>query len=480
MRKSRSYFSYAALLLALGIVAASCSSTSEPPETVIVTETVVVEVPGDTVTVTSVVTETVVVEPPAGPAAFNLFGAPTGVEGDALSGFLNVYNENKGTNITFVGSANFEEQLRIRVEGGNPPAAAFTPQPGSICPFAEDGALVSLEDMGFDISSMEDSSGKFWMDLGVCADGKHYGIPWFPNFKSIVHYNKTAFDAAGYTIPATFDDLITLSDQMVADGQTPWCFGFGSGGATGWPGTDWLEDIVVRNSGGDVYGQWFRHEIPFNDPRIVEAFDLFGQIMFGEGYVNGGAANVAAVTFQDSPLPMFSDPPACLMLKQGSFISNFFPEGASEDAGFFPFPTISGNTGALGGGDTLIVFANEDGTVDGAIVEVLKDWITPEWGCVLASPSGGTASALGGHGVEGVERLPGNKDISPDCYETDGAKAIAATITGALAANSFVFDASDLMPPEVGQRSFWDGMVDWTRGTSSQDVADAIEASWPS
>ena len=204
---------------------------------------------------------------------FTLLGAPTGVEADALSGFLDVYNAETGANIDFVGSSDFEQELRIRVEGGNPPVAAFVPQPGSICPFVEDfDALVSLEDMGFDISEMEDNHGKFWMDLGVCEDGQHYGIPWFPNFKSIIFYNKAVFADGGYEIPETWEDLVSLSADMVADGQTPWCFGFGSGDATGWPGTDWLEDIVVRDSGGDFYGQWFRHEVPFNSPEVVSAF----------------------------------------------------------------------------------------------------------------------------------------------------------------------------------------------------------------
>jgi alpha-glucoside transport system substrate-binding protein len=407
--------------------------------------------------------------------AFNLFGAPTGAEADAMTGFLNVYNAENGTDITFVGSPGFEQQLRIRVDGGNPPAVAFVPQPGSICEFADTGALVSLGDMGFDIAEMEANHSKFWMDLGLCDDGEYYGIPWFPNYKSIVFYNTAVFDSEGYSPPATYEDMVALSERMVSDGYTPWCMGFGSGDATGWPGTDWLEDIVVRMHGGEVYDQWWRHDIPFNDPRIVAAFDKFGEIMFGDGFVIGGPENVAGITFQDSPLPMFGDPPGCVMLKQGSFISNFFPEGVTEDDwDVFPFPTIDGNTGAMGGGDTIIVFQD-----DPAIVEIIKDWISPEWQCVLASSTGGGVSQYGGHGVEGVERLPGHKDVDPNCYETDSSRAFAEAITTALGANTFVFDASDLMPPAVGQGSFWEGMVNWTRGTSSQQVADAIEASWP-
>ncbi len=414
-----------------------------------------------------------------GGAEFTLFGAPTGVEGEALGGFVDVYNEETGSNIEFTGSDDFETQLQIRVDGGDPPEVAFTPQPGTICALSEN--LVSLEDMGFDIAEMEANHSKFWMDLGLCEDGNHYGIPWFPNFKSIVFYHQPTFEANGYEIPETYEDLIALSEQVVADGMTPWCFGFESGGATGWPGTDWIEDIFVRMHGGEAYAQWFNHEIPFNDPQVTAAFDKFGELFFGEGFVLGGAPNVVGVNFNDSPGPLFQDPePGCLMLKQGSFIQNVFvdqpdyEDGEESEIAVFPFPSIDGNGGAMGGGDTLIVF---DGSEEN--IQVVKDWISPEWQCVLASASGGGVSDFGGHGVAGVERLPGHKDVNPDCYETDAAKAFAETITGALAENTFVFDASDLMPPAVGQGSFWEGMVNWAQGAGSQEVVDAVEASWP-
>jgi alpha-glucoside transport system substrate-binding protein len=414
--------------------------------------------------------------------SFTLFGAPTGVEGEALQGFIDVYNAEKGTDITFTGSDDFESQLRIRVDGGDPPAVAFTPQPGSICEFADEGALVSLEEMGFDIDEMQANHSKFWMDLGLCADGQHYGIPWFPNFKSIVFYHAPTFEANGYEIPDTWEDMLALSQQIVDDGMTPWCFGFGSGGATGWPGTDWIEDILVRQAGGEIYAQWFNHDIPFNHPAVLEAFETFGELFFADGFVLGGHENVPDVAFQDSPGPLFQDPPGCLMLKQGSFISNFFVDqpdyepGDEDSIRVFPFPSIDGNGGAMGGGDTIIVFDGSD-----EIVQVIRDWISPDWQCTLASPNGGGIAPFGGHGVDGVERLPGHKDVDPDCYDTDSGKAFAASVTEALGANTFAFDASDLMPASVGQGTFWTGMVDWARGQkSSQQVVDEIEASWPS
>src|SRR5688572_16448450 len=134
----------------------------------------------------------------AGPAEFTLFGAPTGVEGEALQGFIDVYNEQTGSSITYTGVSEFEQQLRIQVDGGDPPAVAFTPQPASICSFADEGVLVSLEDMGFDIAAMEANHSKYWMDLGLCEDGNHYGIPWFPNYKSIIFYHIPTFEEGGY------------------------------------------------------------------------------------------------------------------------------------------------------------------------------------------------------------------------------------------------------------------------------------------
>ncbi|MDY7105267.1 MAG: ABC transporter substrate-binding protein [Actinomycetota bacterium] len=413
-------------------------------------------------------------------ADFTLFGAPTGVEGDAMSGFIDVYNEATGSSIEFTGSDDFESQLRIRVDGGDPPAVAFTPQPASICAFADEGALVSLEDMGFDIAQMEADHSEFWMNLGLCEDGNHYGIPWFPNFKSVVFYHAPTFEEMGYEVPETYEDMVSLSQTIVDDGMTPWCFGFESGGATGWPGTDWIEDIYLRLNGADMYSQWYQHEIPFDDPSVVSAFDTMGEIFFGEGFVLGGPDGVSGVNFNDSPGPLFQDPPGCLMLKQGSFISNVFgdqpdyEDGEESEIEVFSFPTIDGNGGAMGGGDTLIVFDDAE-----ANVQAVMDWITPEWQCTLASASGGGVAPYGGHGVEGVERLPGNANVDPACYETDASRTFAETITEALGSNTFVFDASDLMPAAVGQGTFWTAMIDWSGGAPAEEVTATVESSWP-
>ena len=448
------------LLVVFAMIIAACSSDSDDETTTTAASD------DDTATETTAAASDDAVD--VSGTEVSVFSAPTGDEGNSIQATWDVYNEASGSTVTYEGSDDFEAQLRIRVDGGNPPDIAVTPQPGSVCVFADAGELVSLEDMGMDIAALEADHGAFLMDLGVCADGKHYSIPTNVNYKSIVWYNKPVFDAAGYTVPETWDELVALSAQMVADGTTPWCIGLGSDANTGWPGTDWIEDIFVRTNGVDVYNQWARHEIPFNDPSVQAAFDKFGEIMFAEDFVLGGAAGVAAIDFRDAPDPMFNDPPSCMFHRQASFIANFFPEPLPrEDAAFFKFPPIDPSVppAAMGAGELAIVFENRP-----EIAAAILAYAGAELQCVQA----------GGAGVPGIERISANVNTPVDCYTTDSVKTQAAAIVEAIGANAFVFDGSDLMPPAVGQGTFWTGMIDWTRGTATEEVLDTIENSWPS
>jgi alpha-glucoside transport system substrate-binding protein len=396
----------------------------------------------------------------------SVWGAPTGDEGASIQATFDVYGAAEDATVTYTGSDSIEQDTRIAVDGGAPPDIFITPQPGSICEFAGNGDLVSLEDMGFDIAALEAAHGAYLMGLGEC-DGSHYTIPTNTNYKSIIWYNKPAFEAGGYEIPTTWDELLALSQQILDDGTTPWCICFGSEAATGWPGTDWIEDIMVRTAGADVYNQWTSHEIPFNDPSVLHAFDLFGEIMFADGFVLGGADGVAAIDFRDAPDPMFNDPPSCMLHRQASFIANFFPEGVvpGTDADFFDFPDIDGS-GAMGGGELAMVFNDRP-----EVRALLAAYADVPLQCVQAAPKG--------HGVAGIERISANANTPADCYESDTVRKQAEAVAAALGNNSFVFDGSDLMPSAVGQGSFWTGMVDWSRGTPAQEVVDTIEASWP-
>ena len=116
-----------------------------------------------------------------------------------------------------------------------------------------------------------------WMSFGN-VDGTQFGIPVKSDLKSLVWYIPSTFAEYGYTVPTTLDEFYALTDQMIADGHTPLCVGIESGPATGWPFTDWVEELVLRNQGIDYYNQWVTHAVPFNDPPIVEAMQTVADL----------------------------------------------------------------------------------------------------------------------------------------------------------------------------------------------------------
>jgi alpha-glucoside transport system substrate-binding protein len=360
----------------------------------------------------------------------------------------------------------FEEQFQIRAEGGTLDLAAV-PQPGAIPGLVESGSLTSLEDLGMDVDALTELVGESFMALGE-VDGQHYGVPTNINLKSMVWYPKDDFDAAGYEVPETWDDLIALSDQIVADGGTPWCVGFESEGSTGWPATDWMEDIMLRTAGVDAYDQWVAHEIPFNDEAVVTAGERFGEIMFADDYVLGGADQTPSVNFGDAPAPMFQDPPGCWLHRQASFITaqpGWDPEAeAGVDYDWFPLPPID-QEGTLYAGELTVVGSNANRP---EVADFLERFIAEDVQCEMG-------------GVQASSRISPNVNVGPDCYVNEILADASVVLTEALENDTGRFDASDLMPAEVGSGTFWTGMMEYVSSgpDSLQSVLDDIEASWP-
>jgi alpha-glucoside transport system substrate-binding protein len=276
------------------------------------------------------------------------------------------------------------------------------------------------------------------------------------------------FSENGWEIPETWDDLLALSDTIAATGIKPWCAGIESGEATGWPATDWLEDVLLRTAGPDVYDQWVNHEIPFNDPAVVEALDQVGAILKNADYVNGGIGDVnsiATTAFQDGGLPIVEG--QCALHRQAGFYAANWPEGTTvaEDGDAFAFylPTISDEFGrpVLGGGEFVAAFS------DDLAVQALQTYLSSAvWANEKAkfTPAGGWVSA--NTGLDVANLTSPIDQLSAQIFQDPEAV--------------FRFDGSDQMPGEVGSNSFWKEMTAWITGGDTQDALDNIESSWPS
>jgi alpha-glucoside transport system substrate-binding protein len=396
---------------------------------------------------------------------FTVFGPWVGgVEIESFSAVVAAFNERTGANAEYVGSDSLEQQIVIDAQAGSAPHVTFFPQPGLAANMASQGFLSPLPEGSQEWILNNYAAGESWVDLGTYADengaDQLYGFFYNVNLKSLVWYVPDNFADAGYDVPETMEDLIALSDQIVADGGTPWCIGIGSDAATGWPATDWVEDLMLRTQEPSVYDQWVAHEIPFNDPRVVEAIDTFGMFVKTEGWVAGGAQSVGTTDFRDSPAGLFQVPPQCYMHRQASFIPAFFPDGTElgVDADFFYFPSYAekglGNP-VLGGG-TLAAITNDTPGAR-AFMDFLKD---PEAHEIWMATSG---------------FLTPHKGADLNAYSDDTLRAQGEIL---LAADTFRFDGSDLMPGAIGAGAFWTGMVDFVGGASAEEVASNIESAW--
>jgi alpha-glucoside transport system substrate-binding protein len=372
---------------------------------------------------------------------------------------MKAFEQRTGIDVQYEGTKEFETLIFVRAEGGNPPDVAAVPQPGMMNNFAERGSITPL--WPEIISVIKKNYAPVWLELGSYK-GKAYGVFHRVNMKSLVWYPKKAWNNAGLTTPTTWEELEALEQKAIGMGTVPWTVGFESGAATGWVGTDWVEDIMLRTAGPQVYDQWVKHEIPFNDPRVKKAVEIMGKRLRDPKYVYGGPQYVLTTNFGDAPNIMFDNPPKAWMHKQGNFVTGFFPDRIQanllEEVGLFGFPEIDPQWGtpALGGGDQFIIF--NDRPEVRQFMEYLATWESAKsW-----------ASAGGA--------LFPYKTQDLNAYGSELERAQAELL---LNAKVFRFDASDLMPAEVGAGTFWTGMVDYVSGVSADKVLAEIENSWP-
>ncbi len=369
-----------------------------------------------------------------------------------------------GAEAIYTGSDSFEQQIVVDAEAGAAPNIAVFPQPGLAADMAARGLLTPLPAGTGDFVRDNYGAGQSWVDLGTFADkdgaDQLFGFFYNVNVKSLVWFVPENFEDAGYDVPESMEELRALTEQIVADGETPWCIGLGSGAATGWPATDWVEDIMLRTQPAEVYDAWTTNEIPFNDERVVAAIEEFGWFVGDDAKVAGGAGAVASTDFRDSPKGLFSAPAQCYMHRQASFVPAFFPEGIEfgEDVDFFYFPSYdSKDLGkpVLGGGTVLSITDPSDGA--NALMEFLQLPLAHE---VFMAQSG---------------FLTPHKGVNLEAYLNDALRGQGEIL---INATTFRFDGSDLMPGGVGAGSFWTGMVDFTSGKSAMEVATEIQSSW--
>jgi alpha-glucoside transport system substrate-binding protein len=386
----------------------------------------------------------------------------TGTEEGSFKKVIAGFEKATGATVKHSCSQSSEQQIVIDIKAGSPSNISVFPQPGLAANMAAIGGLTPLGDKARDFVKANFAAGNSWADLGTYADKagnkQFYGLFYNVNVKSLVWYNPDNFKEKGYKVPKTMEALQDLTKKIAADGAKPWCIGLGSDAATGWPATDWVEDMMLRTQSPQVYDDWVSNKVKFNDKRVVEAIEAYGWFARNDAYVDGGAKAVATVSFKDSPKGLFGAPPKCYMHRQASFIPAFFPEGKADEADFFYFPSFAskqlGNP-VLGGGTILTI------TKDSKGAKAFIDYMQHPQAHELWMADGGFLTPL--------------KTVDLAKYKTKAQRKQGEILQNAT---TFRFDGSDLMPGAVGAGSFWKGMVNYSGGQSAQDVTNEIQKSW--
>ena len=388
-----------------------------------------------------------------------------GLGPDTEPGFkVDVQNwaKQNGITVKFTKSASWDTEIRTRVQGGNAPDVGLFPQPGLMCDLAKQKKLIPFDDAT--VATDKETLVPGFVGAGTCADGKVYGLPNEVSVKSILWTDGPVFNGAGYQPPKTLDELLTLTQNIKSQGKTPWCIAAESGAATGWPITDWIEDLVLRFAGPDNYDKWVKGQLKFNSPEIKPAWEYFQKIAFGDGYVRGGTKSIVATNFQTGGNALFTKPPGCYLFKQATFVANKggFPDAviANLDTVTAPIafpPKAAGDNSVLVAGDIAAAFNNDANTLK------LRNFI--------ASKENGTQQAKNGafspHKTADVSLLP-NKTL----------QTIASNVL--YKATAARFDGSDAMPAKVGAGSFWTEPVKWLSGQQDLETTlNNIDASFP-
>lgn len=314
--------------------------------------------------------------------------------------------------------------LTTRVSDGAPPDVAILASPGTMDSLTKVNALKPL---GPEIEELVDANfAPTWKQLGS-IDGRLYGV-WFKAAnKSTIWYRTAAFAAAGLTPPTTWDELLAVSDTFAAAGTPPWAIG----GASLWPLTDWFENVYLRTAGPEKYDQLSRHEIPWTDPSVKEAFTELAKIFGRSDYFPGGQQSALKTTFEESVPLVFGAAPKAAMTYEGDFTASFIsrtPSKLGTDADFFDFPSIRDSAPMVVGAGDVAVKMTDNPAAD----ELLK-FLTSREAAEIWIPLGGFTSP--------------NKTVSLDAYANPISRKSAAAL---VRADTFRFDLSDLLPQKLG------------------------------
>ncbi|GAA2658910.1 MULTISPECIES: extracellular solute-binding protein [Actinosynnema] len=354
--------------------------------------------------------------PPADRALVRVLGPWTGAEEARFKAVL----DRAGVPYDYTGSRALGQVLRSRVQQGDPPDIAVLPSLGELAEYARDGYLRELPPLpGTDYAPL-------WQDLARAGADRTHAVIVKADLKSLIWYDPDS----DVRPPANAEQLLA--------GGAPWCLGLGSSPDAGWPGTDWIEDLLLHQAGPDAYRRWSSGKLDWTSPEVRRAWETWGAL------VSGVPVERALLTdFDDAGAEMFTRPQGCGLDHLGSFARAVYRE-LGRDGAYADFPDL--------GWDGWEVSADLAGLfTDSPAASRLLAHLAGADGQRVWPGSGGAYSA--------------HKGVPPSGYGDEVDRRIAEVLTRGA---SLCFDASDLMPPRL-RSAFYRGVINYLEAPETLD-----------
>jgi len=360
---------------------------------------------------------------------------------------LKPFTDATGITVNYTSTRDINAAITTGIANGNIPDVAGLPGPGKMIELAKAGNLKPLDGL-FDANAYRsDTPGASALEV----DGKQYAEFFKGSIKGLIWYDPKVYTGGD---PTSWDDLNSKAQAALANmsGTKQWCIGLQSGaGSDGWPGTDWIEDFVIRQSGPDVYDKWVNGTQKWSSPEIKSAFTEFGKALTNS---YGDANSIISTNFGKAGDPLFKTPPGCLFHHQASFITSFFEKDnpsikAGTDYKFFLEPDINTQyAGAVTGGGDLLGMFNDTPQAEALMKYLISPAAQSIW-----------------PGIQGSGAISGSKSVDVSVYPDDITKAAAKDLANA---KIFRFDGSDAMPAAMSD-AFLKAIEDFTKDQSKLD-----------
>jgi alpha-glucoside transport system substrate-binding protein len=390
----------------------------------------------------------------------------SGKDAAGYEAVLAAFTAKTGIKVEHEGTQEFESQIVARAEGGNPPDLAEFPQSGLLKDIDKINPMVDLSKV-LDMTYMNSTYPTALFGQPTTDDGRLIGSPaGLAVQNSTIWYDPETWAEKGYTEPATWDELLALTEKMKNDGLAPWCVTIESGGATGWMAADWVMDMMLQKNGPEVYDQWMNGDIKNSDPRVKAAWEEVGKILNNEEYVFGGRNRILSTSWDQQSIPMFENPPKCGMSHIASFALSSMPEDVVADLdtkiGGFNFPKVDAAAQAGVVGNSAYIGVLVDSPEARELIKFLSSAEAFEpW--IKASPYA----------------LTYNNKVSLDLYGSETQRELARDLGGRVPV--VVENAVDSFPGAVAQ-AYWSNLAKWIEdgGANLDERLAAIDAAWQS